>query len=64
MSNLQSNVKSVIFQIYCIGVNQKISDESKINKIYNCILKNNNDSIKRKNSELKKDSDPIIIALI
>ena len=64
MSNLQSNVKSVIFQIYCIGVNQKISDESKINKIHNCILKNNNDSIKRKNSELKKDSDPIIIALI
>ena len=49
MSNLQLNVKSVIFQIYCIGVNQKISDESKINKIHNCILKNNNDSIKRKN---------------
>ena len=54
MSNLQSNVKSVIFQIYCIGVNQKISDESKINKIHNCILKNNNDKYKEKKLRIKK----------
>ena len=31
LSNPPLNVKSVIFQIYCIGVNQKMPNDSKIN---------------------------------
>jgi hypothetical protein len=42
MSNPQLNVKSVIFQIYCIGVSQKISDKLKLNrKQFSYILNNN-----------------------
>jgi hypothetical protein len=33
MLNLQLNVKNVLFQTYCIGVNQKITKYPKLNII-------------------------------
>jgi hypothetical protein len=41
MSNPPLNVKSVIFQIYCIGVNQKIYDKLKLNKMELSYILNN-----------------------
>jgi hypothetical protein len=52
MSNLQLNVKSVIFQIYCIGVNQKIYDKLKLNEC-NYLIYFNNNLYEEKNLKIK-----------
>ena len=48
MLNLQLNVKNVLFQTYCIGVNQKITKYPKLN-----INKLNKDSCRFKPNSIR-----------